>query len=201
MPSTSRRNFTLADVMVLVVAVAIALALALYHLRGSVLSGGLHGPATTTTSGYIRYSDIWVKSLVPALMMVTLALLGLRFRPPRPRFRRLAKQPGTITCGAAALVLAIRLAAYVVGWILLSRFFSLHWDGPSGWQRSILTREYPGLAMGTGFAVAVTWLLLALSGLWRPAADWIDRAGRLLGIIWISLIIYFGCLNPTYWDF
>jgi hypothetical protein len=34
-------------------------------------------------------------------------------------------------------------------------------------------------------AVAGAWLALALSGRWRPERDWLDRAGRVLGVCWI----------------
>ena len=34
-------------------------------------------------------------------------------------------------------------------------------------------------------AVAGAWLALALSGRWRPEPDWLDRAGRVLGLLWI----------------
>lgn len=40
-----------------------------------------------------------------------------------------------------------------------------------------------------GFTVAVVWLLLALSGRWRPEKSWIDRLGRLLGVVWIAYTI------------
>ena len=37
-----------------------------------------------------------------------------------------------------------------------------------------------------GFTVAAIWLLLGLSGRWRPEKSWIDRLGRLLGVVWIA---------------
>ena len=40
-----------------------------------------------------------------------------------------------------------------------------------------------------GFTVAAVWLLLALSGRWRPEKSWIDRLGRLLGVVWIACAI------------
>jgi hypothetical protein len=40
-----------------------------------------------------------------------------------------------------------------------------------------------------GFTVAVIWLLLALTGRWRPERSWIDRLGRLLGVVWIACAI------------
>jgi hypothetical protein len=40
-----------------------------------------------------------------------------------------------------------------------------------------------------GFTVAAIWLLLALSGRWRPERSWIDRLGRLLGLVWMACAI------------
>ena len=40
-----------------------------------------------------------------------------------------------------------------------------------------------------GFTVAAIWLLLGLSGRWRPEKSWIDRLGRLLGVVWIACAI------------
>jgi hypothetical protein len=40
-----------------------------------------------------------------------------------------------------------------------------------------------------GCTVAAIWLLLVLSGRWRPERSWIDRLGRLLGVVWIAVAI------------
>jgi hypothetical protein len=39
-----------------------------------------------------------------------------------------------------------------------------------------------------GVAVASSWLLLLVSGRWRPEPSWIDRSGRVLGWIWIAIL-------------
>lgn len=40
-----------------------------------------------------------------------------------------------------------------------------------------------------GYTVAAIWMLLALSGRWRPERSWIDRLGRLLGVAWIACAV------------
>jgi hypothetical protein len=40
-----------------------------------------------------------------------------------------------------------------------------------------------------GYAVAGVWMVLAISGRWRPEKSWIDRGGRVLGLTWISITI------------
>ena len=36
-------------------------------------------------------------------------------------------------------------------------------------------------------AVAGAWLVLVVSGRWRPERGWIDRFGRVLGVLWLAL--------------
>lgn len=43
-----------------------------------------------------------------------------------------------------------------------------------------------------GSWIISAWLILAVSGGWRPEKSWIDRLGRAIGIGWI--IVYFVCV-------
>jgi hypothetical protein len=38
-----------------------------------------------------------------------------------------------------------------------------------------------------GYSVALTWLVLILSGRWAADRGWLDRLGRFLGLCWIGL--------------
>jgi hypothetical protein len=42
-----------------------------------------------------------------------------------------------------------------------------------------------------GWAVAASWLTLIMNRRWRPERDWIDRAGRVVGIAWIAPIPFY----------
>lgn len=46
--------------------------------------------------------------------------------------------------------------------------------------------QMAAFAAPCGYSVAAVWLLLALSGHWRPERSWIDRLGRVLGLVWIA---------------
>jgi len=35
-------------------------------------------------------------------------------------------------------------------------------------------------------AVAGAWLVLILAGRWRPGPSWIDRSGRVMGVLWVA---------------
>ena len=49
-------------------------------------------------------------------------------------------------------------------------------------------RQLPqsGLTNQVGLLVFFSWMVLKLSGRWRPQPDWIDRTGRMLGVLWIG---------------
>ncbi len=43
-------------------------------------------------------------------------------------------------------------------------------------------------SMTVGFGVVAVWGTMALARRWRPEPGWIDRAGRVIGWLWIALI-------------
>jgi hypothetical protein len=48
-----------------------------------------------------------------------------------------------------------------------------------------------GVELGMpGLAVTVAWLTLALNGRWQPEPNWLDRAGRSLGLAWVVLMVF-----------
>src|SRR5262249_5094811 len=47
-----------------------------------------------------------------------------------------------------------------------------------------------------GVSVGSSWVLLPVSGRWRPEPTWIARAGRVLGWFWIAILPL-----TTWWDF
>ena len=156
------RRISILDVMILVAASAI----------GLTLARTLVGDARS-----ILNLLVWPASFF--LLGPTLAFLAIRLRGPRPTIRRLTCQPGMAACCAVAIVTAIDAISWGVFWLklkpedaqfMLARF----------WR---LSRENPGPA------VAATWLGLVLSRRWRPEPGWIDRIGRLIGVLWLLTIL------------
>jgi len=107
--------------------------------------------------------------LLPFLMCWTAALLAMRLRQPRPSWREVARQPGLWSCVAPLVAL------FAVPWWA---YFGIH---------------VPPVILPS--SVAIVWLALALSREWRPERSWIDRAGRVTGLIWLATAlpcIYWG---------
>ncbi len=112
---------------------------------------------------------------------------AIRLRGPRPSRARLARQPGLAACAAVTLMAALSEVEY------LARVMVRGVDNPfrSGFSYETLLVLMDGVRysfMYDGRAVAVAWLTLALVGRWRPAPDWVDRAGRAVGAFWLLML-------------
>jgi hypothetical protein len=134
----------------------------------------------------------WTALGSPLLMAWTVALLPLTVPRPRPNLRASLHRPGTIACGAATLAMAIgavnTTALLVVVWIKQS----LGRYEPDGIIETLVQCLIHGAGIGMGMpglAVTVAWATLASSGHWQPGPDWLDRAGRCLGVVWIALMV------------
>jgi hypothetical protein len=111
--------------------------------------------------------------VLPILATLTVAVVLLRLRPPRPRLARLLRQPGIAASVAATSAIALWVPA--VG----------------AWATRRNLDEYQSLVFLTisaGSAVASCWTILLIGGRWRPDPGWGDRVGRVLGIVWLAPI-------------
>jgi len=169
MPEPASRRFTIADGMALVAATGVGLALARAY------SDAFHGipfhpsPSSWRTTDYLRTTS----SCMVACWMLT--ILGLRLRRPRPRLRRLARNPGFAASCALAAGLAVGMIEAIPRAI----------GGPRDLMPGPFERV-SGLMIWGGRTVLGAWILLAVFRLWRPERSWIDRLGRVLGWSWIA---------------
>jgi hypothetical protein len=204
------RRFTMMDAMLLVAATAIGLGLVrefdrdfTSFIRDTYYQGweSQFGKAVGMILRVIALT-------LPCALAWTVATLALRLRPPRPPWRRLMRQPGFVACLAAPLPAAVAMlhrAVYcyldtytnvITPHSLPSPPFITHGaitssgmpvDSPPEFWSSI----FSGISTFTGPAismtVAVAWIILALSGRFRPERSWIDRLGRGLGVFWITV--------------
>ncbi|MDB5353045.1 MAG: hypothetical protein JWN86_4292 [Planctomycetota bacterium] len=174
------RKFTLGDAMILVASTALA-ALA---IRATLPAPFVFARQFLTTPGVrmrafvaIRYG---LSALIPILAALTSAVVAIRLRWPRPRLRRVARQPGTVACTIATMAAALE----------------------AGWIGGLLAVGSPLISPATvfvvlvnpvGFAVAAAWTALSMAGQWRPEIDWVDRVGRLCGAAWIGVAVVSDC--------
>ena len=202
------RNFTIFDALVLMAATAVGMA----GSRSLLFLGGwleLERPGDGWSFDRALFAlarAVWLSQ--SCLLAWTLALLALRCRQPRPPLRRLALQPGTVVCIATVLGMAEGtlelLARWALCWVIKREdWWRLNtdlnqWDSvPLGaWFRIhdwVITRsEY------IAFGIVLAWIVLALSRRCRPEPSWLDRAGRILGLLWITAAVgswYLGEVN------
>jgi hypothetical protein len=210
------RRFTLIDAMVLMAATAVGLGLAkeysqdlLYFLQGNRVSPR---PWESWPGILVSTALRGMAVTLPCGMAWTLGVLALRLRQPRPAWRRLARQPGLVACLVAPIPVALALVGRAV-YHFLETYTNLLTPArlPSP---PFITHGLPGLPDGfptfwpgiflsapmfivpqIGLAVALAWIVLAMSGRCRPEPSWIDRLGRALGASWIVAAVLLRLLS------
>lgn len=107
------------------------------------------------------------------------ALIALRWIGPRPRWRRLAREPGIMACCASTTPLIV-LGGHGIIYALGHRYQLLidYMVDPIGMGLMI----WP---MTLGMSVLAAWMTLLLGGRWRAEPTWIDRLGRAIGVFWV----------------
>jgi hypothetical protein len=109
MKTNSTRTCTILDATILVAATAVGLAI----VRAFVADGWFFRQEFPIS--HINFmTQCANEASLPFLASWTLCFLILRLRRPRPRLRRLARQPGMAACSAAALLLIVPLMAIVI---------------------------------------------------------------------------------------
>lgn len=174
------RPFTIADAMILVAATAIGFGVDRIPNWIVFPDLGTRGNAGSRAFTYSQaISQIQLGS-VPFLTAWTIAFPALRLRRPRPAIRRCLREPGMVACcGASVGVLVNAL------WVLVLTLAFYPDPTVDFFYRSNDVKVY---AVQVGFAVIGSWTGLVLIRGWTPIPCWIDRLGRVLGLLWISMI-------------
>jgi hypothetical protein len=191
-----RRQFTLFDAMALVAAMAVACGLTLWIDRAS--GGFMSWCLPELLAKRPKYSkspfdhSFYLTDLVGGevvalsclsllfFAVLTMFIIPIRLFNPRPQFRRLVRQPGTMAAIAASLGIAIAILQ-----VTFALLFAIH---------SMLSKDdlyilalLGGVASYPGIAVFFVWMTLLLGGWWRAEPDWVDRAGRVCGAYWMTM--------------
>ena len=150
MPATPRRRFQIADAMILIAATAIGLGLTRANLPGPLPSRG--GPI----AGYERFLRIQyaLNTGGPTLAALTIALLFLRLKKPRPRLRRVFLEPGASACAVATFMMVVMTVLVLAAWA-------------AGSHAMPVENLFMGCASLSSYAIVGAWLVLLLSGRWR----------------------------------
>jgi hypothetical protein len=182
-----KRPFRLIDGMVLVAATAVAFAI----FRQAMSPG-----VTFNTFGGIgeRWLFYWMHQIVPFPAMWSLALFAIAVFDRSAGRRRKPCQAGSVASCAAVVALLVTT-------LIASEFYMLHFLEdiraiPRIFSHARNSHAMPPFANTpmeeiVGAAVLGAWSAMAASGRWESQPSWIDRAGRLLGIIWIGLFVIY----------
>jgi hypothetical protein len=174
------RKFTILDGMILVAAIACGLAMSramgVWYGNGALYEQNWFGRITD--------DPVKVGAAIPFVLTLTAGVLLIRLRRPRPRWRRLARQPGMAACAAAVVPIAI----------MLLQICRLEWCSDHVGYGDMYARwvSWKVLLWDCGFHaglwVLAAWLALALSGRRRSEPSEIDRLGRLVGAGWLMIL-------------
>src|SRR5262249_13887773 len=135
--------------------------------------------------GLLAYSTLLGS---PLLACWTAALLVTRLRAPWPPRRHVWHQPGFLACVAVSFAIAWTIVADVVGILagfLQNRALWGHFryeDSVYPTVRKLYFYSHDGIAG----AVLLVWLVTWAGGRSRAEPSWVDRCGRLVGVLWVA---------------
>jgi hypothetical protein len=176
----SQRRFTVGDLMILVAATAAALALMMVPLDQVSPIEIVHDFFERPKGGWEvrevlnRIAQFTLWPVFPFIASWTVALLALWLRWPRHSRRRLGRQPGAMAAIVGTVAVGLATALGVVT--------SLTFDPDL--ERGFMRTSDLGSILA-GAMILGGWIAMAVGGRWRPEPDWLDRFGRLLGVIWV----------------
>jgi hypothetical protein len=184
------RPFGLIDAMLVIAAVALGLWVNRndWHSFRYLWFGG----------SYERIQEV-LSLVMPHLAAMTMALVAIRMRRPRPPLRRFFRSPGAVACTVATAALLV-IACWAASGIAAGRVIQFSqnmtlFDNKGGHGRGgTIPDPFTGRLLvvcgdQVGFAVAGAWLSLFLAARWHPERTWIDRLGRAVGWSWLGLAV------------
>lgn len=184
MPRLPERKLNLGDLLILVATSAFAAAMA----RAYLTLDDYWNRSRNYPQSFARLDQNWPHQFLifwrfASLLLIppSLGLLALRLRRPRPTIRRLARQPGFLACVAGPILIAASVACEILVALVVGVPAE---PGNDAFNRVV--RWWP---FSIGTAVFVLWTGAWLARRWRPERSWIDRAGRVIGVLWIACFL------------
>lgn len=184
MATSLPRRLTVLDAMVLVAATAVGLAWTrlTFHEWNELLPETGIIDESTTVQALWHWSDL----AVPCLTSWSVGLSLLWLRRPRVAAGRLLRMPGAVACAAVMASLVSTLLFSAAFYVSLSAH-----PTTCGWFQRFpdwlydLEDSFSRYARPNAHAVAVCWLILLFSRRWRAQPTWLDRTGRVVGLLWL----------------
>jgi hypothetical protein len=178
LPSKPVRRFNLGDAMILIAATAVGLGLMRTFAFEVIRDQRPINPRLDTFgSRVVMQVALAAVVLTPLLAMLSVAVLILRLRRPRPLLRKLTRQPGMVASLAATIGVVLGLVVFLayVYRVLIGDFESF--------GEGVIMGAFP-----IAYAVAAAWGVLAIQKRWRAERHWLDRLGRVLGAAWLFVL-------------
>ena len=121
-----------------------------------------------TVNGAVSLARMVNIVLLNFLLFLLPAFLIVRLKRPRAALRSVVCQPGFAACAAPVAVFFA---------ILPFALFTI-----SGLAGQVIEIAYQVLIIG---AAPLAWVILIATRKWNPEPSWIDRLGRILGVLWM----------------
>ncbi|MDR3623216.1 MAG: hypothetical protein P4L85_27935 [Paludisphaera borealis] len=173
MPSTPRRDATIADAMVLTAGTAVAFTCWRSIIWMPVWSGLPNSP---------QWYYFQALGMVAFLAPLSLTLLVIALRPPRPRLGRVASTPAGVVGFSVLFVLAVDTALLVTVMGLVGFSLATFTDGKVLYFCRLLAEQ-------TGMAIGSAWFIRVTCGRCHKPTGWVDYTGLVLGACWILLAV------------
>jgi hypothetical protein len=124
------------------------------------------------------------------ILGMTLGIAIVRLRSPRPPIRNLARQPGFLAGVAVASIVVLGTGLSILDWFTFWGRLQTSEAVVSSWLHGFLLSI--GGPWNVGFAVSLAWIIGGLQGFrWRQP-DWVEWAGRFVGVLsilyWLLLL-------------
>ncbi|WP_435011549.1 hypothetical protein P12x_002864 [Tundrisphaera lichenicola] len=208
------RGLTLFDLICLVAATAVGIVLSIMifnsnHNENFTLNRVL--PLSVREwkwSLYYSYNWLFILSPMGISWTVTISLLTLR--KPRPTIGQLTEWPGVSACWMASLTLAASCGLYFgdeyrrgnYGLEILGQFRSAQpfetdfFLAPGDFLEDVVAQYIQQAIRPIACSVCSIWTMAAMGRRWRPKRNWLDLAGRSLGLTWILYVILEVVVQP-----
>jgi hypothetical protein len=193
-----RRKFTLVDAMVLIAGTGVALFWIRYDMLRYDFRFLVSWEFLTRPLALVLAVGSLVAIFVPFILPLSVALVALRLRSPRPKILRVFRQPGTAACIAIVCVTILTLITNCVAPSCFVASIAGRRAELASFVWSSIENSEAEAPMLWGTAVVVAWVTLWLSRGWRAEPSWIDRAGRALGVACLIASVLYGFASGPY---